>query len=85
MHACPVCSHKNVTQAGVQDNCELMACRLVITCIAIWYATQGSCDAKEGRAWAMREPMVCGVVKSKGVPSTDATSPIGIDALSTGR
>lgn len=29
--------------------------------------------------------MVCGVMKSNGVPSTDATSPVGIDALSTGR
>lgn len=33
----------------------------------------------------MREPMVCGAVKSKGVPSTDATSPVGMDSLSTGR
>ena len=58
---------------------------MVITYSAIWNATEGSCDAIERRTWAMREPMVCGVVKSKGVPSTDATSPVGIDALSTGR
>ncbi len=77
--------NKNVAQLGVQGSWELMACRLVSTYSAIYNATEGSCDTTEGRAWAMREPMVCGVVKSKGVPSTDATSPLGIDALSTGR
>ena len=37
------------------------------------------------RTCSMREPMVCGAVKSKGVPSTEATSPVGMDWLSTGR